>query len=827
MKAGPTYHPHLFDDIELLLKRHAAPTEAMQAREILIKQIQNSIAQTFGHQYHVLDLTFHRAHTILTKMKVELAIVDGRTPDGALPPIIVTPKLVSALKALNLQATSDPATARTSGLQVATNPSASPSTPGRLLPGLELNINYFLPFVMTRLSLFQCYFAIHPNLPALFSVTRLWLESHSLSAISPTCLAALCISYLQINFGLPNLQRSELVEGARQDELTDIFKNEVVQWRVRPLPLSELLIGWFRYFGRRFRPKQTIISIKDGGLMNLPHSSSALRILDPFFKDHLHTPLSPADSARFVNLAKAAGDTLDKARPLREVLGQGLPNVNSPQINIDRGLSRHIWDMYQASQPSRQTLDNRAKIIERIDNLIAEHFGDGYEVLQFGSTGYGVDSDSSDLDLVIKDNTRPMGFSPNVQLSAVYDVKLIAKVLRKSRFIDIFAIPTASVPIVRCRDPYTNLKIDINCNELLGLRNTELLAHYCNLYQPLRPLIFFLKRWAKSYGLNDPSAQSGPPGFSSYCLALMTVAYLQTRKALPSLQAQFDGVSANRDQDGVWMRVKGKPSIWCDTRWDLGTQWSLAELPLEEAVYGWFKFWGTEINYAQTGVDIRIGGTIERQQDTANVQGRATPTGKRNRKARRADSVANAAAAKGITPQDANGSATREMAGSPNVASRPVPDANGSNQNGKLHEAVPPSPLVATTNEPEVQMAREELQELRNEVDSVPVVNGRVIEQEQPLLWRSHGILVVDPFIRVKNVAGNVAFTQVELFRMNCQRAAEALEVGLSLDRIMGGMAVDPPPSVEIPPAPIMGGRGRGRGRGGGRGRGRGRGRGD
>ncbi|KAF8686379.1 RNA uridylyltransferase [Rhizoctonia solani] len=806
MKAGPTYHPHLFDDIELLLKRHAAPPDAMQAREILIKQVQNSIAQAFGHQYHVIDLTFHRAHSVLTKMKVELAIVDGRTPDGALPPIIVTPKLVSTLKSLNLQAISDPATARTSGLQVATSPSASPSTPGRLLPGLELNINYSLPFVLTRLSLFQCYFAIHPNLPALFSVTRLWLESHSLSAISPTYLASLCISYLQINFGLPNLQRSELVEGIRQDELTDTFKNEVAQWRVRPLPLSELLIGWFRYFGRRFRPKQTLISIKDGGLQSLPHSGSALRILDPFSKDHVHTPLSPADTARFVNLAKAAGDTLDKARPLREVIGQGLPNVGSPRVNIDRGMARQIWDMYQANQPSRQTLDNRAKIIDRINTLISEHFGDGYEVLQFGSTGYGVDSDSSDLDLMIKDNKRPMGFSPHVQLSAVYDVKTIAKILRKARFVEIFAIPTASVPIVKCRDPYTNIKIDVNCNELLGLRNTELLAHYCNLYQPLRPLIFFLKRWAKSYGLNDPSAQTGPPGFSSYCLALMTVAYLQTQKALPSLQSQFDAVPANRDQHGVWMRVKGRPPLWCDTRWEPPTRWDRVELPLEEVVYGWFKFWGTEINYAQTGVDIRLGGTIERQQDTGSAHGRVTPTGRRNRKGKKGDSVASATAAKGITSENTNRVATRDVSSSQNADHYVVENSNNTSQNGKQHnETAPPTPSITGANELEARMAQEELQDLRDEVESVPVANGRIIEYEQPILWRSHTMLVVDPFIRVKNVAGNVAYTQVELFRMNCQRAAEALEAGLSLDRIMGDIASDPPQNVGMVPMPMMG----------------------
>lgn len=103
------------------------------------------------------------------------------------------------------------------------------------------------------------------------------------------------------------------MQGIRQDELATAFMKEVSQWRVRPLPLSELLVGWFRcvqvvgflgllisfaflvslvslpspsctfiphppfillewnpnmkirYFGRRFRPKQTVVSLKDGG----------------------------------------------------------------------------------------------------------------------------------------------------------------------------------------------------------------------------------------------------------------------------------------------------------------------------------------------------------------------------------------------------------------------------------------------------------------------------------------------------------------------------------------------------------------------------------
>jgi hypothetical protein len=51
----------------------------------------------------------------------------------------------------------------------------------------------------------------------------------------------------QMTFGLPNLQRQEVIEGVRQDELSVAFTTEVSQWRVRPLPIGELLAGWFRY----------------------------------------------------------------------------------------------------------------------------------------------------------------------------------------------------------------------------------------------------------------------------------------------------------------------------------------------------------------------------------------------------------------------------------------------------------------------------------------------------------------------------------------------------------------------------------------------------
>ena len=63
-----------------------------------------------------------------------------------------------------------------------------------------------------------------------------------------------------------------------------------------------------------------------------------------------HAPPSITDTSRLLNLAKAAADTLDKARPLREVLGSSLPEVKGPRI-VSVGLGRDIMDMYEVRFP--------------------------------------------------------------------------------------------------------------------------------------------------------------------------------------------------------------------------------------------------------------------------------------------------------------------------------------------------------------------------------------------------------------------------------------------------------------------------------------------
>lgn len=76
-------------------------------------------------------------------------------------------------------------------------------------------------------------------------------------------------------------------------------------------------------------------------------------------------------------------------------------------------------------------------------------------------------------------------------------------------------------------DPVTGLACDINVNNRLGLVNSELIRHYCEIFPLLRPILLSIKDWARPLGLNNPSARGVSVTFSSYALALMTIGFLQ------------------------------------------------------------------------------------------------------------------------------------------------------------------------------------------------------------------------------------------------------------------------------------------------------------
>lgn len=84
---------------------------------------------------------------------------------------------------------------------------------------------------------------------------------------------------------------------------------------------------------------------------------------------------------------------------------------------------------------------------------------------------------------------------------------------------------------VKFVDSQTGIRCDLNINDRLGLRNTHLLAKYCEIMPQLPVLAFLVKQWAKANNLNTPSSRRKgvPASFSSYALTLMTIGHLQVR----------------------------------------------------------------------------------------------------------------------------------------------------------------------------------------------------------------------------------------------------------------------------------------------------------
>jgi hypothetical protein len=167
---------------------------------------------------------------------------------------------------------------------------------------------------------------------------------------------------------------------------------------------------------------------------------------------------------------------------------------------------------------------------------------------------------------------------------------------------------------VKAKDPVTNLAMDININDRLGLFNTELLEHYCRLWPPLSNLVYVIKKWAKARGLNEPAgAKRGGPTFSSYCLTLMVIGFLQARTfllssmhvpnanasvlqshhVLPNLHAiPSSGSRSEENTPHFWIKATPTTRMKCWIDWNRlpVEEWKpVNNPPLGRAFYAWLR----------------------------------------------------------------------------------------------------------------------------------------------------------------------------------------------------------------------------------------------
>ncbi|KAL4063671.1 hypothetical protein J3A83DRAFT_4283989 [Scleroderma citrinum] len=282
------------------------------------------------------------------------------------------------------------------------------------------------------------------------------------------------------------------------------------------------------------------------------------------------------------------------------------------------------------------TTPKHSEVIDHVSGVIKRRFGPTYNVEPFGSTvymrGFGVSQQllgnqntnglyrsKGDLDLVILDMDRPFGFTPDVdinKLPAIYNIWRLAAVFSRAGFKDVQPVPTASVPIVKFQDPRTQLSIDINVNDRLGLMNSHLLRNYCDVLPGLRKLLAVIKLWALPLDLNNPSGGANV-SFSTYALTLMTLGWLQFKGLAPNLQHGFDVSTELAKEGSFWIRsstrAKNATRLWCDVRFrPVTAQDCYPPLPVEETFADWLHFWGHAFDFEHHSIDIKDGGVHPR-----------------------------------------------------------------------------------------------------------------------------------------------------------------------------------------------------------------------
>ncbi|KAI9063671.1 hypothetical protein FKP32DRAFT_1592353 [Trametes sanguinea] len=257
--------------------------------------------------------------------------------------------------------------------------------------------------------------------------------------------------------------------------------------------------------------------------------------------------------------------------------------------------------------PKEKPINLRKRTLQKLSALLTQRFGHGYQAEVFGSTLYA-GSVESDMDVVILDEDRPHGFEPNdlERPPPIYSVAALARCFKDHGYQNVSTVPHASVPIVKLTDPETGLSCDVNVNSRLGLYNSWLIRHYCLKVPPqVSLLIRKVKTWVRSRNLNNPSRSGVTVSFSSYSLALMTIAYLQRLGALPNLQADPKLIFKTHYWEG-----RGSHARSIDVRYGICEGWQpAAPVPTIEQ---WLKFYGQEFDYKKDMISIRHGGIIRR-----------------------------------------------------------------------------------------------------------------------------------------------------------------------------------------------------------------------
>lgn len=262
---------------------------------------------------------------------------------------------------------------------------------------------------------------------------------------------------------------------------------------------------------------------------------------------------------------------------------------------MSEGVLTHFMERRQSKETYSQKMALRNKvyrILQRIFPLC------GLYVV--GSSVNGLGSNSSDMDMCLMlTDSEFIGFQVDQRNEAILVLRLVSSSLNQADFVTKSQIIYAKVPILKFSDKGSGVEIDLNVNNSVGIRNTQLLNCYSRLDWRVAPLALAVKAWAEHHGINQAKFMT----LSSYSLVLMLIHYLQCGcrpVVLPCLQKMLPGKFQVEDVRSLNLYE------------ELPAFKSRNDQSLGELLHGFLRYYARQFSFSESCISVRLGDCISR-----------------------------------------------------------------------------------------------------------------------------------------------------------------------------------------------------------------------
>ncbi|XP_063708236.1 poly(A) RNA polymerase, mitochondrial [Culicoides brevitarsis] len=311
----------------------------------------------------------------------------------------------------------------------------------------------------------------------------------------------------------------------------------------------------------------------------------------------------------------------EKPVPLTSLNGNKLVDAELPNfLAAAENVEEQMNIVYESTKVTDLGMRTRylaaQQIMSSVEGMfphaIAHPFGSS--VNGFGKVGCDLDlvlelkpeNDKTDSESRLVFHTKSNSYTVRTQLSSISDIlqSILPGVHNVRRILQ------ARVPIVKYKHEYLDLEVDLSMNNLTGAYMSELLYMFGEMDQRVRPLVFCIRRWAKSAGLTNPQA----PGrwITNFSLTMLVIFFLQSHKnpVLPSIN---------------YLKTNARP---CDTRITENINCTfLRDLNLmkfktnnsqsiEDLLLDFFQFYST-FDFSKRGISLTEGEDITKPDHSA------------------------------------------------------------------------------------------------------------------------------------------------------------------------------------------------------------------